>query len=386
MEYLNYYEDFTWLNESAKSDEYEREIADYINNLDPNKCKAERPKVGTGYSDVRLTVDNKEVWLEVKMNHTDNIGNPRVYYSDEQGGWNSTYKTPAAKFCVDMLNESPEAKKWMDDFKKWLCKKVQLTDDEKLKEIVKSGTIKPDNFEELKAGVNKLIKEYQKILEAQKEQKDENSKDKLKQQEEAVSEKISELCKGCSLLSKYANIQKKSAKLEIEENSISKDNKDAQKKLAEDKKELIKLAAEYKKEEEDSELTPDKLSIILPTTSGGLKLHGAVPLEFVREYAEEKGNRYIMRYEGDITELVTSHYLNKTEPAYYIQAGDDLYKIGNKNPLGWPVPLFVVKHGTCHIRISTRSKFYEIQSEIKIKEMEESKYSLKPGSKKEKPF
>lgn len=26
MEYLNYYEDFTWLNESAKSDEYEREI------------------------------------------------------------------------------------------------------------------------------------------------------------------------------------------------------------------------------------------------------------------------------------------------------------------------------------------------------------------------
>lgn len=262
------------LTESVASDQYERQVANYINQLNPQICQAERPKVSTAYSDVLVTYRNKSAWLEVKMNHTDNIGNPRVYYSDDEGGWNTTYDTPAARFCVDLLNESEEAAEWIMNFKKWLCLKAKESDDEKLLAITRNGKARPNN-----------------------------------------------------------------------------------------------------------------IKIVLPTTLSGLRLPNAVPLEIIREYVEEIGSRYVMRYNGDITDLVTEHYVNgKEEPAYYMQAGDDLYKISDVNPFHWNVPLFEVPEGTCHIRIATRSSFCEIQSEIKIKRMEPSPYSLCPWSKKKLPF
>jgi hypothetical protein len=128
--------------------------------------------------------------------------------------------------------------------------------------------------------------------------------------------------------------------------------------------------------------------IKIPTTLGGLKDPKAVPLDKMKDFFNTR-NRYILKLPGvDMGELVTNHYLKgKAEPAYYMQAGDDFYMIGKKNPLGVPndVPQ-VSGSGEFKMRISTRSRFYEVQPEVKIEKMEKSPYSLKPGTTKKNPF
>ena len=95
-----------YLNESAKSDQYEKNVADYINTL--KGINAERPKVSAKYADVRLKRGGTTTWLEVKMNHTDNLSNPRIFFDGSK--WNTTYDTPAAKFAVKNINKSKQAK------------------------------------------------------------------------------------------------------------------------------------------------------------------------------------------------------------------------------------------------------------------------------------
>ena len=91
---------------SAASDKFENDVAKNINKL-PG-ITATRPKVSTEYSDVLMKYKNLKVWIEVKMSHTDNLSNPRVFY--DKGKWQTTYKTPAAKHTVDILNKSTQAK------------------------------------------------------------------------------------------------------------------------------------------------------------------------------------------------------------------------------------------------------------------------------------
>ena len=91
---------------SAASDKFENDVAKNINKL-PG-ITAERPKVSTEYSDVLMKYKNMKIWIEVKMSHTDNLSNPRVFY--HSGKWQTTYKTPAAKHTVDILNKSAQAK------------------------------------------------------------------------------------------------------------------------------------------------------------------------------------------------------------------------------------------------------------------------------------
>jgi len=126
----------------------------------------------------------------------------------------------------------------------------------------------------------------------------------------------------------------------------------------------------------------------VPTTRGGLKDEYAVPLTEMKAFFEDR-NRYIIQVEDqDLGELVTQHYtLGKAEPAHYMAAGDDLYRIGEENPLGVTdeVPV-LVGYGTFKVRVSTRSKFYEVQPEVKIMSMESSPFSVKPGSLKPHPF
>lgn len=236
---------------SAASDKYERDVADSINAMG---VTAVRPSVGTDYPDVKLTHKNKTTWLEVKMNHTDNLSNPRVFY--HSGKWQTTYKTPAAEAAIDILNSSPEAKRFID------------------------------------------------------------------------------------ALSKYTGIPK----------------------------DIIKI----------------------PTTRSGLKEPGAVPLTQMKSFFSQPGvNRYIASSDSmDLGKVVTDHYTKgKTEAAYYMQAGDDFYMISNKNPLGLSNKIPVLSgHGEFKVRVSTRSEFYEVQAEIKIKKMPDSKYSCKPGTKKMNPF
>lgn len=94
---------------SAASDAFERKVADGINKI-PG-LKAERPSVGTDYSDVKITKGRDHFWLEVKMNHTDNLSNPRVFY--QRGSWQTTYTTPAAEAAVNILNKSPQARQFI---------------------------------------------------------------------------------------------------------------------------------------------------------------------------------------------------------------------------------------------------------------------------------
>lgn len=130
--------------------------------------------------------------------------------------------------------------------------------------------------------------------------------------------------------------------------------------------------------------------IKIPTTKSGLKEIGAVPLETMKRYFDQSGiNRYIANSENlDLGKVVTEHYTKgKAEPAFYMQAADDFYRISNKDPfkLGSTIPLLSGR-GDFKVRVSTRSEFYEVQAEIKIAHMPNSNYSVKPGTKKENPF
>jgi len=237
---------------SAASDKYEKDVADNVDKI-PG-VKAVRPPGDTAYADVKITYKNVTSWMEVKMNHTDNLSNPRVFYKN--GKWDTTYETPAAKAAIDILNNSPMAKKFIQD------------------------------------------------------------------------------------LAKFSGIPVK----------------------------MIKI----------------------PTTKGGLKEEGAVPLHVMKAYFDKPGvNRYIANSENmDLGKVVTDHYTKgKAEPAYYMQAGDDFYRISNKDPfkLGATIPLLAGR-GDFKVRVSTRSEFYEVQAEIKIAHMPDSKYSVKPDTKKQNPF
>lgn len=134
---------------------------------------------------------------------------------------------------------------------------------------------------------------------------------------------------------------------------------------------------------------PEK-DIKIPTTKSGLKEQGAVPLHVMISYFSQPGiNRYIASEpDKNLGALVTRHYLEgKREPAYYMQAGDDFYMIGNKNPLKLnnKIPL-LSGNGNFNVRVSTRSQFYEVQAEIKIAKMPDSKFSVKPKTSKMNPF
>lgn len=237
---------------SAASDKYERDVAAYMNKL-PG-VKAVRPTVGTDYPDVLVEYKGKSSFVEVKMSHSDNLSNPRMFYSN--GKWQTTYDTPAAQYAVDILNSSPQTKEFLKK------------------------------------------------------------------------------------LSKFTGIPLKDIKI--------------------------------------------------PTTKSGLKEPGAVPLNQMKAFFDQPGvNRYIANKENqDLGKVVTEHYtIGKTEPANYMQAGDDFYRVGRADPfkLGATVPELKGK-GDFKVRVGTRTEFYEVQAEIKIKQMPTSSYSCKPGTRKKNPF
>lgn len=240
---------------SSASDAYEASVAKNINSI-PGVV-AKRPPGDTALSDVLIEQYNRKKvheWVEVKMNHTDNLSNPRVFY--DKGKWQTTYKTPAAKAAVDILNKSKQAQDFIKN------------------------------------------------------------------------------------ISKFSGIPVKQIKI--------------------------------------------------PTSKTGLKEEGAVPLKVMKMYFDQPGiNRYIANQEKyNLGKLVTEHYTKgKKEPAYYMQAADDFYLISKTNPLDLHSDIPVLSGvGDFKVRVSTRSEFYEVQAEIKITNMPNSKYSVKPGTKKKNPF
>lgn len=131
-------------------------------------------------------------------------------------------------------------------------------------------------------------------------------------------------------------------------------------------------------------------SLKIPTTKTGLNEPGAVPLHVMKAYFDQPNvNRYIANKQNqNLGKVVTDHYtIGKTAPAYYMQAGDDFYRISDADPFGLGKDIPLLKGtGDFKVRIGTRSAYYEVQAEIKIASMPESNYSVKPGTKKTNPF
>lgn len=229
-------------------DLHERAVAQYLSQI-PN-VKATRPKVSTKYSDVVIEYGGVKSWLEVKMNHADNLGNTRVSFDGER--WVASKDGPINRFSLSYLNSHPAALQFVEDLRKF------------------------------------------------------------------------------------------------------------------SKRSFIKI----------------------PTTRGGLKDPDAVPHNVMCAFFEDR-NRYIFIEENvNLGAVVTDHYLNgKAEPAHYMQAGDDLYMIGDSNPLGLTQDLPQVSgYGDFKMRISTRSSFYEVMPEIKIRCLPTSPYSVHPETSKPHPF
>ena len=104
------------LIESPKSDRYEKNIAAALDKI--KGVTAERPKVSSAYADIYVTAQNGNAcWIEVKMNHTDNLGNPRVYYDGKK--WDTTYTMPSAHKSVELLNKSDETKLFVEAISKF---------------------------------------------------------------------------------------------------------------------------------------------------------------------------------------------------------------------------------------------------------------------------
>jgi hypothetical protein len=137
-------------------------------------------------------------------------------------------------------------------------------------------------------------------------------------------------------------------------------------------------------------IVPSTLKI--PTTKGGLVgVPGAVPYDRLREFFLRcRTDQYLVKgADINLGALVQNHYLTgKTEKAYYIQTGDDFFRISNADPLklGTDIPV-IQGSGAFKIRVLfTDGVFYEVVPELKMKNLMSSKYSVKPGSKKINPF
>jgi hypothetical protein len=129
-------------------------------------------------------------------------------------------------------------------------------------------------------------------------------------------------------------------------------------------------------------------SIYIPTNRSEMGSPNSVERSIMRSFCKRNG-AYVMDYKDrDLTSYVTKHYtLGKTEPAYYMQAGDGFYMISNANPLGLSSNIPQLEGiGKLRVRVSNRSQFYEVQAELKMTSLVDSPYSVLPGSKKQNPF
>ena len=113
-------EELELLEMSAASDKYEKDVADYLDNF--IGVSAVRPVASPKFPDVlvRRTVNNKMIpaWIEVKMNHTDNLGNTRVSYIN--GKWTAAAPLdPIKNFAIEYLTKSQETHAFLKDIAKF---------------------------------------------------------------------------------------------------------------------------------------------------------------------------------------------------------------------------------------------------------------------------
>lgn len=89
---------------SDASEAREQLVADTINKMRIPNLKAKKAN-DVKLSDVQVTFKSKTAWVEVKMNHTDNLGNVRIMWDGQS--WKTSDRgniTPLKKFMEDLLN------------------------------------------------------------------------------------------------------------------------------------------------------------------------------------------------------------------------------------------------------------------------------------------
>ena len=105
----------------ARRDElYEIDVAREIDNGLPEGFNATRPKVSSKYSDILITGPSS-TWVEVKMNHTDNLHNIRYFYDDGMWQVKPDAKSRATDALLKEINKSPNIKDWVADIKKYMA-------------------------------------------------------------------------------------------------------------------------------------------------------------------------------------------------------------------------------------------------------------------------
>jgi len=125
--------------------------------------------------------------------------------------------------------------------------------------------------------------------------------------------------------------------------------------------------------------------IYISSTKSGLKRENAISPEEMGEFLASRNNQYIVigNEDVDVGHFATEHYLlSKDSPAHYLQAGNDFYMIGAENPLELSPKIPQLEGtGTFKIRVGMRGQgsktpWYEIQPELKMKNLKSSQFSV----------
>jgi len=122
---------------SAAADKREQDVANAIDASGPKGLTSKRPKVSTSYPDVLVEYKNFKgvdngIWVEVKMNHTDNLMNPRYNYVGGRWEAGASYRSDATEMLDKQFNESKEGKRFIEGLKAHLISKGWKGDVRKL--------------------------------------------------------------------------------------------------------------------------------------------------------------------------------------------------------------------------------------------------------------
>lgn len=145
------------LMESRASDQFEINVAKSLKDMGYD---ASRPKVDSTYSDVLVKHQGKKVWIEVKMNHTDNLGNTRASWdgskwvsAPEKKGPLKGKMGPLKVYIANMLKKHAS---------KFVAEITKATGKKKLNTNIGPQKNDPDtvNHEEMKAYMAKQKDQY----------------------------------------------------------------------------------------------------------------------------------------------------------------------------------------------------------------------------------
>ena len=104
------------LSESKKSDAFEEKVAMAIDrSSEAVEATAMKP---VQLPDVHVAIGELSSYVEVKMNHTDNLSNKRIYFDGSV--WKPRKNSPSAEATALLANQSSEAAEFLDDLRSFI--------------------------------------------------------------------------------------------------------------------------------------------------------------------------------------------------------------------------------------------------------------------------